>query len=391
MKVLVIGGGISGLFLSYYLLKSGSEVVVADSSHGVVNTSANNAGQLSTRPSFTDIFAPSSSVHASPAEMRGNKPWFELARRQSEEDYEAVATDLATKSMGLYDEFFARERPKVDLARKVLDLRSTRRGAEPGSPVGRHLDPRELSELGYKGFEEGWLIEEKSLHSRKLVDFLIGRVLGMGAKFERGEVRLKSARGRVSRALVDGRPMVADAYVVAGGSWCRKICAPLGYDPMVVPARGLALFYDTGGKRVVDHPAHYEDEGATVTQHDKETLRFTSFFDLVGFNPRFSRRDRDWLFEVVSSHFSRRAGLRLTEIGVGYRPSTPDQLPVVGRIPRCENAYVLTGSCRKGMTLAPILGQMLTRLMLQGDGFRDSSLAALDPGRFETGRALPKF
>ena len=49
LKFLVIGGGISGLFLSYYLLEGGHDVVVADAARGSVRTSAYNAGILSPR------------------------------------------------------------------------------------------------------------------------------------------------------------------------------------------------------------------------------------------------------------------------------------------------------------------------------------------------------
>jgi len=55
---------------------------------------------------------------------------------------------------------------------------------------------------------------------------------------------------------------------------------------------------------------------------------------------------------------------------------------VVGRIPRCENAYILTGSCRKGMALAPVLGKLLMGCVLGSSDADDPLLLALDPRRF---------
>ena len=133
----------------------------------------------------------------------------------------------------------------------------------------------------------------------------------------------------------------------------------------------------------MDYPAQYEDEGVTITQHDRDTVRLTSFFELGGFDPRFSRSRMDWLFETVTSHLSRPCRLDLSETGVGYRPCTPDQLPVVGRIPRCENGYILTGSCRKGMALAPALSQLLIGCALGSGENDDPFLRALDPERFQ--------
>jgi D-amino-acid dehydrogenase len=380
LRFVVVGGGICGLFVSYYLLERGDDVTLVDTVRDHVRTSAYNAGQLSTRPSFTDIFAGHAVLRISPGERRRNRKWLSLARRQSLDAYEETGIPLSVRSVALYEKFFATEKAEVDLVRDGLDLHTVLPAESKAGPGERFVGPRELSELGYKGFEGGWLVEERSLHSGKLLDYLGSRVSEMGARSVKGEARLKGSGSRISSALVGGARLVADAYVVAGGSWSREVCAPLGYDPMVIPARGLALFYRTGGEQVVDIPAHYEVEGVTATQHDRDTLRMTSFFELMGFNARFGRLRHQWLFQTVTSHFSRPCRLELSEAGVGFRPSTPDQLPVVGRIPRCDNGYILSGATRKGMALAPALAQLLIASVL---GSEDQYLRPLNPGRFE--------
>jgi D-amino-acid dehydrogenase len=383
----VIGGGVCGLFLSYYLLQDGHDVVLADASKGPVRTSEFNAGQLSTRQSFTDMFSGHEVLRISPAEVRRNPDWFRLARRQTRDRYESVGIPLAVRSVALYERFFANENAKVDLADKVLDLHTSLPSGAVGETEGRFVAPKELLDLGYKGFEGGWLVREKSLHSGKLLAHLRERVSEMGARLLKGQARLRPAGSKIWRAEVRERAISADAYVVSAGSWSNEACRPLGYDPMVIPARGLVLFYRTKGERVIDLPAHYEDEGVTATQHDRDTLRFTSFFELVGFDPKFSKPRRDWLSRTVTTHFSRPSDLKLERVGVGFRPSTPDQLPVVGRIPRVENGYVLAGATRKGMALAPILAKLLIGSILGLGGKDQDLLDALDPARFE--KALP--
>ena len=378
MKFLVIGGGVCGLFLSYYLLKSGHDVSVVDAKKGKVRTSAYNAGQLSLRPSFTDVTKESYWLSK---ERRLERPWLELARGQSRRSYDRTATLLAERSLALYREFFSREKAKVDLVDKILELHSSLpegRGAHSG---GRFMSPKELAEVGYKGFEGGWLIDEWSLYSVKLLQHLQRRVEELGGRIVRGSAALNKRGSKIAYASVGGRKEEADIYVVAAGSWSREVCRPLGFDPMVIPARGLVLFYGTGGHRVIDYPAHYEEEAVAAAQHDRETLRFTSYFELAGFDPRFSKAKVERLRRAVTSHFSRARSLKLEEMGVGYRPSTPDQLPVVGKIPRCANGYVLTGATRKGMALAPLLGKILIAKMTEEQ--EDEMMPALDPGRFE--------
>jgi glycine/D-amino acid oxidase-like deaminating enzyme len=409
LRFLIIGGGISGLFLSYYLLTEGHDVVLADSKRGRVRTSAYNAGQLSSRPSFTDVFLPSEAVRVSALEKRRNGRWFRLARKQSRERHEEIAITLSLQSLELYRRFFTKETAAaVDMLGEVLELytdmapnlhpppppsypEAAAAQAREG-PEGRFLRPTELAERGYKGFEGGWLKEERSLHSAKLLGLLRSRISDLGGRVQEGEAtagggaRLKAPdRGsRISYALVGGERVVADAYVVAGGSWSRAVCRPLHYDPMIIPARGLVLFYRTKGRQVIDYPAHYADEQVTITQHDKHTVRLTGFFELAGFNPRFSRQRMDSLFNTVTSHLSRPYALSLGEVGVGFRPTTPDQLPLVGRIPNCKNGYILAGSCRKGMVLAPVLSRLLIDgcMLDPGGTAPDPVLHALDPGRF---------
>jgi glycine/D-amino acid oxidase-like deaminating enzyme len=410
LRFFILGGGVSGLFLSYHLLAEGHDVILADSRRDRVRTSIYNAGQLSSRPSYTDVSISSEAVHVSALEKRRNRKWFSLARKQNRERYEEIAIELSLRSLKLYQQFFSKERAALDLIGQVLELHSSLPSSSSTSSSslssrdgseGRFLTPGEVEQSGYEGFEGGgWLKEEKSLHSAKLLEHLRTRISDMGARVYEGvgggghdDAHLKKQQqdsdSRISYAIVNGESVTADAYVVAAGSWSRAVCRPLGYDPMIIPARGLVLFYRTHGKQLIDYPAHYVDEQVTITQHDKDTIRLTGFFELAGFNPRFSQRRMDWLFRTVTSHLIRpHDDLRLSDAGVGFRPSTPDQLPVVGRIPGCANGYILAGSCRKGMILAPILGRLLMRSILDSNGTTttaaaaDPMLHALDPGRF---------
>ena len=74
-------------------------------------------------------------------------------------------------------------------------------------------------------------MEEKSLHSRKLLDLLGSRISEMGAEAVEGEVRLKRRGSRITRAVVEGDEVDADVYVVAGGSWSRAVCRPSATTP----------------------------------------------------------------------------------------------------------------------------------------------------------------
>ncbi len=67
--------------------------------------------------------------------------------------------------------------------------------------------------------------------------------------------------------------------------------------------------------------------------------------------------------------------------GIGFRPCTPDQFPLVGTIPGCENAYVASGNCRLGITLAPSTAFVI-RSMIVGKKYLDELKSSLNPARF---------
>ena len=55
--------------------------------------------------------------------------------------------------------------------------------------------------------------------------------------------------------------------------------------------------------------------------------------------------------------------LRIEEIGVGYRPGTPDNLPLIGA-GALEGLTWATGHYRNGILLAPFTAELVTRLWL---------------------------
>ncbi|WP_457643405.1 glycine oxidase ThiO [Persephonella sp.] len=56
---------------------------------------------------------------------------------------------------------------------------------------------------------------------------------------------------------------------------------------------------------------------------------------------------------------------KLQEVWYGYRPATPDLLPVLGRTD-FENLYIASGHYRNGILLAPITARLMTELILKG-------------------------
>ena len=141
------------------------------------------------------------------------------------------------------------------------------------------------------------------------------------------------------------------------------------------------MIFDTGGKTLVERPLLLEDYGIGVTQHNETTLRVTSFFEMVGFIKAYGPARRKWLFDIVRRHVVDLSALKQIDEGIGFRPCTPDQFPLVGAIPGYDNVFIASGNCRLGVTLAPATA-FLIKSMLEGESYLDELRPSLSPARF---------
>jgi len=66
---------------------------------------------------------------------------------------------------------------------------------------------------------------------------------------------------------------------------------------------------------------------------------------------------------------------------MGYRPCTPDQYPIIGKVPGFQNVFVASGNCRLGVTLAPATAVIL-RAMINGKQPTEIDPSYVDPARF---------
>ena len=392
LKVVVVGGGIVGMFASYYLLKSGCEVIIVDRGGSKIEgASGYNSGLISpsstATPTIThlqllkSLTGYSAPITFSPLVVIKNLAFFREALKGGIGRSDKIVVELAKKSLDLHKEFLKTFSPDVDLANGVLSVYRSLEVAESHQKEtgGELVGPAELRQLGY--IADGAIMhrEEIAVNPMKLCTFLRTKLAEMGATIKIGaEARILDGE-TTATISVDGQRIPGDTYVLAAGSWTPQLCRSLGYTLPVLPARGFAMLYNTGGTRVVQHSAIFEDLGVTISQNGQNLLRAISFFEMVGFNSRFNRRRREWLSKMVETHLS--GPLRLSEVGYGFRPCASDQLPVLGRIPGHDNFFVATGHCRLGLTLAPVTGYVLASEISSGPGL-GVDLSALSPSRF---------
>jgi len=394
MRVVIIGGGFMGMFTAYYLLKDGHAVTLVDEVE-TAETSVWNAGFIV--PSFagapligmSTILAPyvgrQGPVYISIMEVLRNLKWYNIASKKALKGYEDAIMSLGKESLALYQEFFKSESIDPDLKQGVAGVYLNREDAEKSAKTSkaRFFDQAEAYEMGFKGVGGGVFFEDElCINPTKLFGELRRKLSELGAKMLFGkEAQLKPDHGKINSISVDGQEVVGDCYVLTPGSWSKKICKSVGYDPYVLPARGLVTLFDTGGEKIISAPSILEDSGIAVTQHDETTLRLTGFFEMVNFKKSYADSRKEWLYSTAKKHLIKYDKLKYVGEGVGYRPCTPDQLPVIGMVPNYGNLYIAAGHCRLGVTLAAGSAKMISSV-ISGTKIVNEYWNRFDPARF---------
>jgi len=396
MNIVIVGGGVTGLFCAHYLMKDGHEVSVIEKSATGSVTSIYNAGLLTPslaptpgmglRKVLSPYFGREGAVYISPRQILANTRWFRTALRKGLTGYEHKTMEMGQSSLKLYRKFFEEVGIHPDVVEGIAALFRKEESAKKAhlAQGGKLLDESSISHMGYRGFRGGVMFgEELSINPAKLYKSLWDAVFAQGpAKLVVGEdVKLVTEQSKIIQVSVDGTRIPCDIVVLTAGSWSRELCKQFHYDPQILPARGVAVLFDTSGEEIITTPAVLEDYGMGLAQHNQTTLRLTGFFEMVGFRKDFSDRRKSWLLDRFKRHVVKSERVKIVEEGVGFRPCTPDQMPVVGLVPGCQNVYVASGNCRLGVTLAPATAQVV-RSMISVGSLSPKQESWYEPNRF---------
>jgi glycine/D-amino acid oxidase-like deaminating enzyme len=86
------------------------------------------------------------------------------------------------------------------------------------------------------------------------------------------------------------------------------------------------------------------------------------------------------LVDEVAAHFPILRDARIAVHRGGLPTMTPDNLPILGKMPGLEGFYVASGCCVGGLSLSPSAGRALADLIL--DGTSEPDLEPLSVERF---------
>ncbi len=201
--------------------------------------------------------------------------------------------------------------------------------------------------------------------------------------------------GHLGRVLLaDGSMLLAERIVIAAG--CQSIA--LMPNLPLVPRKGQLViterYPDFINHQLVElgylHSAHgASGDSVAFNVQPRATGQI-----LIGSSRQYSdtSSEIDWplLSNMLTRAFDYLPGLEQLQAircWCGFRPATPDKLPLLGKAPGCERIWLATGHEGLGITTALASAELLTAMMLGEAPTLDP--APYDPNRFAAASPLP--
>lgn len=395
-QVLIVGGGVVGLFCAYFLRQRGATVTVVERGEvgGPGSCSYGNTGFVGTQGSaplaepgiltqgLRWLADPQSPFYVKPRLDPQLAAWIWHFRRFcNERSVQAVFPVLLAmkkRSLEILTELCAAgpladtfTSPGLTVAYKTPEAfekacRSVPRMVSLGLPL-RVLEPGELAKLNPDAeFDISGAMVNAEGAALYVPEFMteFGRTLtGMGVEILAGtEVTgFGTAGRRVTRVITSRGEFTPGEVVIAAGAWSAATARQLGVGLTLQPAKGYSVTVKAppNGPRL---PVVLS-EGKVAVMPLGDRLRFGGTLELSGLDATVSPRRVAGIRRIVTSYLPHMDDTPVTETWSGFRPCTPDSMPLVGRTKRYSNVSVSCGHGYIGMGLAPGTGEMIAQIV----------------------------
>jgi D-amino-acid dehydrogenase len=408
--IAIVGAGIIGICAAAYLAEAGHKVTVFDRTGVCEETSSGNASAFA----FSDVLPlahkgmmknlprwladPLGPLAIPPSYLPKLLPWlWRFWRAGSPRHYE---TSLAAHAgmmklsepewMGLLDrsdtKSMLREDGSLELYESEAEFRASLPGWAARDRFGiryRHVEGDELAALQpglskqfvKATFVPGWKTADDPKVLGKAIWAYAER---LGAEFVKGDVGLVvPSKERVTIQLKQGRTIMAGKVLIAAGAWSHLLARQLGDKIPLETERGYNTTLPVDAfdvKRQLIFPGH----GFVITPL-VSGLRIGGAVELGGLKlpPNYERSKA--MLEKAKRFLP---GLK-TGGGrewMGFRPSLPDSLPVIGRSKTAANVYYAFGHGHLGKTQAAGTARLIRDLV--SDDSPAIDISPFSPHRF---------
>lgn len=410
-KVVIVGGGIVGLWSGWYLQRAGWQVTVLDRGQIGGGCSHGNCGLIC--PSHVlPLTEPGAFKAALKALLTPNSPfrirprldpqlwsWLWNFSRRCHHDAMLTAAHaiqaLLASGMKEYCDVLPREGMECEWQAKGLlfvyqhpheferyvttNQLLTEYFQEPAERTTA-AQTLELEPALRESIAGGWFYaHDAHLRPDLLIESLKSKLLAAGAELVEN-CRLLEMRGagqQAQAASTSHGEYAADVFLLACGAWSPQLKELVGCSIPIEPGKGYSM--------TMPHPASSPKIPLIFPEHRVAVTpmlsgyRLGSIMEFAGYDTSI-RPERLALLRSGAEPYLREPHCEpVVSTWYGWRPMTYDSLPIVDCTPRWGNVWLATGHNMLGLSMAPATGKLITEL-IQGQ------VPHLDPAPYRVSR-----
>ena len=388
MKVIVLGSGVIGTSVAYYLAKSGHQVEVIDRQAGpALETSFANAGEVS--PGYSSPWAgPGVPMKAIKWMLMRHSPlviwpvldpnmwrWgLSMLANCTEKAYAVNKSrmvpiaeysrdclkELRAETGIAYDDraqgtlqLFRTQAQMDGIAKDVEVLQDykvpfevlDRAGFVKVEPALKLTQEKFVGALRLPGDETGDCFK----FTNRLAE--MAEALGVKFRYNTSIDGIEVSGGRVTGVRTSAGTLTADHYVTALGSFTPQLVKPIGIHIPVYPVKGYSITVPITDAKFAPESTIMDESHKVAVTRLGDRIRVGGTAELAGFDMTLRESRRDTLNHVLTDLFPKGGDLSKATFWCGLRPMTPDGTPIVGRTPY-PNMMLATGHGTLGWTMA---------------------------------------
>ena len=391
IKIGIIGSGIQGVCNALFLQKKGYSVSLFDREKpGNLTASYGNAGHFSPYASVplnrTDILTDVPAMLLSstgPLALKWNYvpkmiPWFfkfitnctnkkmmhtavnmhqilDLALPSYDELFEDIDISGLVKKKGImyiWNNQNLKSRELENNIRKELGVEQ------------KLLNPKEIHDLepNIKPFYHGGVLYPHARHTtnpKKILIKLFENFLEKGGKFLKLNIQNLSFDNEKPVIISEAQRFIFDKIVIACGAFSKKLTDKLNEKIPLDTERGYHVHFK-GCENLISRPIVFANRGFGMTPME-QGLRVVGTVEFGGLKNPLSKsriknlvKGANYMLDKLPEH---------EDEWLGFRPSLPDFLPVIGPSKNYKNVFYCFGHHHLGWTLGAISGKIVSKMI----------------------------
>ncbi|MBL4906156.1 MAG: FAD-binding oxidoreductase [Sneathiella sp.] len=393
-SALVVGAGIVGVSTAYALQKEGVKVTLVDRKGPCAGTSYGNAGAIvdgsSVPNAMPGLWKSVPSMLADPtgpltirwSYMYKIAPWllrFVNESRPHRAEANAAALRALTKNVASDWLALTKETALDDLVTDVgwLKVFDSDAGFE-GTKSSRDMMIRHNTEFEVLGMRElrdlepnlstifrHGIFQKRSrflLNPERMVVGIADAFKDIGGDIVISDIHSLQSDDKGVTAIGSGGVLQADTLVLCTGAWSKNLAGQFGAKIPLDTERGYHLMFPVIEDKPIQRPILYGEKSFVLAPLETG-VRMTSQVEFAGLEngPDFRR------VRKLIPYAKKMLPSLVTEekdVWLGYRPSLPDSLPVIGPSPKDPKVVFAFGHQHYGMSLGPTTAKLVRNIIL---------------------------